>query len=440
MRTSRHPRRLLVGAVVGSSLVLGSVAVPASSTLMAEAAPTPPAQAPASLDWSPVPVQAPKGGIDTSDLLSTGNMTCRSRSDCVVAGYVESYATVSTGPAEVYHGVIWHWDGKIWSVQGTGVSGSVGLVDTACPSITDCWAVGASFVGKLLEQPVGLIDHYNGTTWSPSTMPDPNGVAFNGISCTSPSNCVAVGNRELSASSAVPLAYRWDGKSWSSLPIPKPTGALWTVLDAVDCFSPTSCIALGDADNSSKGPGYFFGEALSGASWSLFNMPNTQKFDMGNLTGLYGLSCPQGNSCLAVGSALGYTAGQSGADFPGGVADTWDGTSWASVKSPSPPEGGSYILYTDSCLASTDCWVALGFPSILGPLNHNIPLAHWNGSSFTVSTAPTMGFMAAIGCLDINVGTWCIGLGEAAGKKLSSATMAGGDFLVAKGTGVGKLN
>jgi hypothetical protein len=51
-----------------------------------------------------------------------------------------------------------------------------------------------------------------------------------------------------------------------------------------------------------------------------------------------------------------------------------------------------------------------------------------------------MGFMAAIGCLDINVGTWCIGLGEAPGKKLSSATMAGGDFLVAKGTGVGKLN
>jgi hypothetical protein len=377
--------------------------------------------------------------LSTSSLFSLGNIVCLSQADCVAAGYLavagpgqESYPP--KGPEELYRPLLWHWDGRAWDYQASGTTGSVGLVGSACASPSDCWAVGGQFVGKLGNQPVGVILHYDGNSWSPAKLPLPGGAAFNGVACPSASNCFAVGNRQTSPDAAHVLVEHWDGSSWSPMTAPGPKTALWSVMESLTCSGPTDCLALGNADNSTKGPGYFFAERFNGSSWSLVPAQNAQQFNMGNASGLFEISCPSHTDCLAVGSALAYTHGELGADFPGGVAERWNGTSWSAVKPTPQLDQGNLVLNGVSCTADNDCWVAMGFPSILGPLGHDIPVAHWNGSSFGVTTLGTKGFLAGISCLPENVGTWCIAIGEApAGTKGTGAAMIGGHFLITSG-------
>lgn len=443
MRTGNLPALTLSKLIGAGALVLGLVpslvpaqpgAVPSRATVGS------PAKAPL-LAWHAVPVQAPRLEPASSGsagmlgyLLSNGNMTCLSRSDCVVAGYLQD---LDVAP-ETYQGVIWRWDGSAWSVQSTGLSGDIGLVGTACAAATDCWAVGARFEGAHLDQLVGLVDHFNGTGWSPSVLPGADGVALNGVSCVSASNCVAVGNQETSSDKAHALAYRWDGERWSPLTAVSPAGALWTVLDSVQCFTATNCLAVGDADDSPKGSGYFFGERFNGTSWSLFTMPNKTKFNMGTQTDVT-LSCSQAQSCLVVGSALGYTNGEMGADFPFGVSYASHGGSWAPVAVPKGSGQLNYFFENGSCTAGAGCWGALGVPGIVGGgLTSDIAVAHWDGSSFQLFAASALGYLSSIGCLPATTGTWCVGLGEAptrwvgkgSARRPTNAALAGGYFVV----------
>ncbi len=430
MRTGHPSPWHLLGPITASALALGLVMATASSAGPAAAAPATSGTA-ASLDWHPVPVQEPEGA--GSDSLNTGNMTCLSRSDCMVAGYLESLNKVDVS---IYHAVVWHWDGRTWGLQATGISGSVSLRSTACTTATDCWALGERYqVPKSLTlsppPPTALVEHYNGRTWSPLALPGATGVSLNGISCPSASTCVAVGNRQTSTKAAHALAYLWDGKTWSVSAAASPAGALWTVLDSVDCFTAMDCIAVGDADNSVKGSGYFFGERFSGTSWSLFSMPKQVKFNMGDQTYLV-LSCPDEHSCLAFGSVLGYTGGQMGADFPGGLSYSWDGGSWASVNIPRGNLG--YFFEDGSCTTNAECWGSLGVPSIMGGgLTSAIAVARWDGSSFQITTTTSKGYMSAIGCLPLGTATWCLGLGEttAPGTKKSVRSTIGAGYFVA---------
>jgi hypothetical protein len=389
-----------------------------------------------------------------------GNTTCLSRSDCVVAGYLQD----QDASPETYRAVIWHWDGSSWVAQATGLTGNAALVGTACATPSDCWAVGARFEGPQLDQVVGLVDHYNGTTWSPSSPPGAAGASLNGIACPSASECVAVGNKQISAEAAHARAYRWDGRAWSVIAAPSPAGALWTVLDSVDCFSATNCLAVGDADNSVKGSGYFFGERFKGASWSLFTMPNTVKFDMGNASYL-SLSCPARNSCLATGSAWGYTDGQMGLNYLFGLSYTWDGSSWSSRKWPSQTCFGScsarsttgprdyerfYYPASESCTGPNQCWVGVSLDPIVaegdreeGPFVNDIAIARWDGSEFQLVKAPVLGEIDAVGCLPAGTGTgtWCVTLGQAAKgwvgtgaqRHPSKLSMTGGYFVESQG-------
>src|SRR5262249_53855051 len=64
-----------------------------------------------------------------------------------------------------------------------------------------------------------FVARWNGTAWTAHTAPLPAGATggfLNGVSCTSPSRCTAVGGFDNAAGTAVPpFAVRWDGTTWT---------------------------------------------------------------------------------------------------------------------------------------------------------------------------------------------------------------------------------
>jgi hypothetical protein len=77
--------------------------------------------------------------------------------------------------------------------------------------------------------------------------------SLNGVSCTSPTACTAVGTYANSAADKT-LAESWNGTSWSILPSPNAglPDAL-NVLNGVSCVSTTACTAAGEY-HSSRSP------------------------------------------------------------------------------------------------------------------------------------------------------------------------------------------
>ncbi len=69
-----------------------------------------------------------------------------------------------------------------------------------------------------------IIRHgWNGTTWSLLRTPNPGSVnnELRGISCTSPSRCMAVGDFT-GIGNELTLAESWNGTAWTVVKIPHP--------------------------------------------------------------------------------------------------------------------------------------------------------------------------------------------------------------------------
>ena len=75
--------------------------------------------------------------------------------------------------------------------------------------------------GYLIPHP--LAESWNGTTWT--LVPTPalanTGAGLNGVSCTSPSSCMAVGEFT-GIGNEMTLAEAWNGTSWSVVKTPRP--------------------------------------------------------------------------------------------------------------------------------------------------------------------------------------------------------------------------
>jgi hypothetical protein len=85
--------------------------------------------------------------------------------------------------------------------------------------------------------------------WSVVPSPNPRGSTspeLVGVSCPSSTSCFAVGDYDTAFFEASPtLVEHWNGSSWSPMASPNPTGSPLTVLEGVSCPSTTSCFAVG---------------------------------------------------------------------------------------------------------------------------------------------------------------------------------------------------
>ena len=387
-------------------------------------------------------MQAPPGGLSNSleglGQLSVGNVTCLSNADCIAAGYLQVANPAADSyppkvPQSFYHPLLWHWDGHSWAFQGSGTQGSVGLVGSACASPTDCWAVGGQFVGKLGNQSVGVIIHFDGKSWSPSLFPSPAGAAFNGVACPSAADCLVVGNRQTSADAAHVMAETWDGKSWKTMSAPSPKGALWSVLESLTCSSATRCLALGDADNSTKGPGYFFAEQFDGTSWSIVADQDAAEFNMGNDSGLFEISCPSEDDCLAVGSAARLHPRRAGGRFP-----RWSGGNLGRqvvVRPQANSPRGRRLPRFERCLLhlGEQLLGGDGLPRHSWPDRPRHPPRPLGRLELHREHPEDQRFLGRDRLPTRDSGPGAVASGEAPGQKTNSAVMTGGDFLTPSG-------
>ena len=111
-----------------------------------------------------------------------------------------------------------HWDGSAWASVPTSIgdhltSPSGGYFNgVAVVSAGDAWAVGAGAYNK------ALVEHWDGTAWSPAPAPDPEGrTIFEAVAATSADDAWAVGE-----DFDRPVIVHWNGTAWTLVPSPAP--------------------------------------------------------------------------------------------------------------------------------------------------------------------------------------------------------------------------
>ncbi len=124
-----------------------------------------------------------------------------------------------------------------WSIVPTPTSES-GLTNVSCTSSTSCMAIGLS-----------ESEEWNGTSWSvvPLSIPTSFSFGVSSVSCTGvPINsCELVGEYQTdNGSPSMTLIESWNGSTWSI--IPSPNTGFSDGLSGVSCASPSFCVAVGN--------------------------------------------------------------------------------------------------------------------------------------------------------------------------------------------------
>jgi hypothetical protein len=163
-------------------------------------------------------------------------VSCTGASDCMAVGQDLEHRTP----------LIEHWNGRKWEIQkGPSVGGGV-LRGVSCVSGTDCHAVGS----KPAKDP--LAETWNGHEWklTPTVkLHSPAPPQLNAVTCLASGPCEAVGSPDATAVHDAPLAEGWSGTSWRRQTTSNLPEAVGDHLLGVSCASPTWCMAVGEADS-----------------------------------------------------------------------------------------------------------------------------------------------------------------------------------------------
>jgi subtilisin family serine protease len=235
--------------------------------------------------WTKQSVPALPGGSEEGYLKA---VECTSATWCIAVG---QYTKIEAGkPKWEYASML--WNGENWTFQALPKASyveapfsapDITLNDVSCTSTSNCTAVGYETM------------HWNGSSWSSMAMPFPN-VTLTSVSCSSPSACMAVGFSAFGEESAEEgAARRWDGKEWSVVhmgDLAKPGRE--ARVDNVSCAAAWSCVAVGWGSGRSVWDQNPFVTRWDGKEWAV------EALEVG--ANLHGVDCESTSHCTVVGS------------------------------------------------------------------------------------------------------------------------------------------
>jgi hypothetical protein len=252
------------------------------------------------------------------------------------------------------------------------------LNGVSCSSPSACIAVGLTYTPEsypLIRTSLQtLIESWNGSVWSIVPSPDTSPTQDNdlkAVSCSSPSACTAVGF----SSNSQTLIETWNGSAWSIVPSPNTSPTQENLLNAVSCSGPSACVAVGDA--FTDGADQTLIESWNGSAWSIVPSPNTSSTQANDLGGV---SCSSPSACTAVGQ---YTL--SG-DFSQTLIESWNGLAWSIVPSPNTSSAQANLLASVSCSGLSACTASGSYVPSNG-INQTL-IESWNGLAWSIVPSP----------------------------------------------------
>ncbi len=219
------------------------------------------------------------------------------------------------------------------------------ITTEGCASAVSCAAAGSYEDGASHQQ--GLLDTWNGGTWSAVEAPMPTDAfsdpdpTFYGMACPSDGSCVTVGGYANDTNTSSTNQYNGlietlAGGVWHAMEAPTPSDAAPaassdTWLKSVSCAEPGDCTAVGFYTNTS---GFKVGliDTLSGGVWTAHAAPQVSDADTHHEVSLGGVSCPSLGNCVADGE---YTTNANG---QGVEILTETGGTWAASVAPLPSD------------------------------------------------------------------------------------------------------
>src|SRR6202050_4822879 len=142
------------------------------------------------------------------------------------------------------------------------------LTAVSAISASNVWAVGQ-------DSGTPLLDHYNGSSWSQSTLPSGPCSLFeadctlNGVGGTSASDVIAIGDGTIPTSSGwqlETLAYRYNGSAWSALTVPP--SIPYSAFEHIQMFSATNAWAVGTAPDATDTGSVVAAVNWNGSTWT----------------------------------------------------------------------------------------------------------------------------------------------------------------------------
>jgi hypothetical protein len=252
---------------------------------------------------------------------TASSVSCVAVNSCVVIGSGAS-ETTNAGTQ-----IIWTWNGAKWA--RTTVAEADPTTDTTftglrCFSLTSCVVAGDSMdttSNTGTDTPVAAA--WNGATFTDLKTVLPTGIStagFNGLSCVTAHNCVAVGSGAPSSTSANTLAFAevWNGKTWTVTKWGGPKGDTQAELIGVSCTSSVRCIAVGDHGTAKAGAPAAL--AWTGSKWTVLKVAGP---GAGKAAIFASVSCPVNGKCVTTG-LTGKADGSTGVP----IAGYWNGSAW----------------------------------------------------------------------------------------------------------------
>lgn len=241
--------------------------------------------------WTLQSIPVPEGAV----WAFMSDVSCASATECVAVGYYSKIG-VSKG-MQLY---LAKWNGTKWTrqIMPLPAGGSGGhLLGISCTSSSNCRAVGDYYSTEIviegeeeveIEVPQGsIVDTWNGTKW---TATDIGGEQLVGVSCSSSTSCMSNSLRG--------VIWRLSGLEWTKAKVSGPTGnSTW--FEDVSCVSASYCVAVGEYEESFKN--YLYVSEWNGTEWK--QQTSIEPFEVGVSSGLSGVSCLAATACIAVGSS-----------------------------------------------------------------------------------------------------------------------------------------
>jgi hypothetical protein len=285
--------------------------------------------------WSQVNSPNPAGPSLAQQLLG---VHCVSSNWCIAVGWY--------GVGVYTQELALLWDGSAWTQMDTSNIG--GNLDdqfrsVSCNSTTSCMAVGETNTGSATAN---ISAHWDGSHWTELAIASPgSGSSVHqlwGVSCATAQWCAAVGVYLLPGYNT--MAFIWNGSTWTSTQIPLPGGSSRLhELNGVSCLSPTWCVAVGRYNDGVADRSMVL--QWNGSTWSLVSSPNVG-VDQRNV--LNGVDCRTTEWCVAVGRYQNGTTSQT-------LVQQWNGSSWVVLDSPNVGTDLYNVLYSVSCPVDWNC-------------------------------------------------------------------------------------